>query len=154
LLGGRDPERRLAIMKDSRIGSFGALALVLTLLAAWSALAEALAAGRHWAALPVAAALSRAAMAGVMAWLPSARSGGLSAASGRPSPATAALAAALALLAALLLAGGAGLAAALACTLIALGLGRAARRMIGGQTGDILGATQALSFAAALALCA
>lgn len=154
LLGGRTVERRLEIMKDSRIGSFGAIALILVSLAAWSALAQALATGQHWTALPAAAALSRAAMPALMAALPQARPGGLSAQSGRPGPATAGLAAALALFLALLLCGGAAIPAALATALIAALLGRAALRLIHGQTGDILGAAQALSFAAALSLCA
>jgi adenosylcobinamide-GDP ribazoletransferase len=154
LLGGRSPERRLAIMQDSRIGSFGALALVLVALAAWSGLTLALAAGTHWSALPAAAALSRAAMPALMATLPPARPGGLSARTGRPSPANAGLAAALALLVALLLCGAAALPAALATALLAVLLGQAARHLIGGQTGDILGAAQVLSFAAALSLCA
>ena len=42
LMGGRDAARRLKIMRDSRIGSFGALALVLVVLMRWSALAPAL----------------------------------------------------------------------------------------------------------------
>ena len=39
LFGGRDAERRLAIMRDSRLGSYGVLALVLTLGAQVAALA-------------------------------------------------------------------------------------------------------------------
>src|SRR5262249_4187310 len=40
LLGGRDRGQRLEIMRDPRIGSFGATALALVLLLKWSALAE------------------------------------------------------------------------------------------------------------------
>ncbi|MBM3616888.1 MAG: adenosylcobinamide-GDP ribazoletransferase, partial [Alphaproteobacteria bacterium] len=36
--GGHDRARRLEIMKDSRIGSYGAVALMLVMLARWSAL--------------------------------------------------------------------------------------------------------------------
>ncbi len=154
LLGGRTPERRLEIMKDSRIGSFGALALMLVTLAAWSALVPLVATGGHWAALAAAAALSRAPMAAVMAALPPARATGLSAATGRPSPACAGAAAALGLGAALILCGGAALSAAAAAAGLSALLALAARARIGGQTGDILGATQQLSFAAALALLA
>ncbi len=88
LLGGRTPDRRLEIMKDSRIGSFGALALMLVALASWSALAGLMAQGQHWPALLAAAALSRAPMAVLMAALPPARVTGLSAATGRPAPAS------------------------------------------------------------------
>ena len=40
LLGGSSPERRLEIMRDSRVGVFGAVALVLLLLAEVAALAR------------------------------------------------------------------------------------------------------------------
>lgn len=59
-LGGRDAEHRLAIMRDSRIGVFGALGLILTLLAGLMALAE-LPADLRWRALllaPMAGRLS------------------------------------------------------------------------------------------------
>jgi adenosylcobinamide-GDP ribazoletransferase len=39
-LGGRDPRHRLAIMRDSRIGTFGAIGLILYFLSALLALAE------------------------------------------------------------------------------------------------------------------
>jgi adenosylcobinamide-GDP ribazoletransferase len=39
-LGGRDPEQRLAIMSDSRIGAFGALGLILLLLLEIAAVSE------------------------------------------------------------------------------------------------------------------
>ena len=151
LLGGRDRARRLEIMKDSRIGSFGALALVLAMLAAWSALEALIAEGRLWGPLIAAAALSRAPMAVVMAALPPARPGGLSASTGRPSPAVAAAAVGLALVLALLTLGSAALAPVLAAALLPALLALAAQRMIGGQTGDILGACQQLAFAGALA---
>ncbi|MCB6178719.1 adenosylcobinamide-GDP ribazoletransferase [Rhodobacter sp. Har01] len=151
LIGGRDRDRRLAIMKDSRIGSFGALALVLVTLAQWSALTALVATGQAAAALIAAAALSRAPMAVLMAALPAARPDGLSASSGRPSATTAATAVALGLVFALALAGFAALKAALLAAVLCTLLARAAQRRIGGQTGDILGAAQQLSFAAALA---
>ncbi|GGE19154.1 cobalamin-5'-phosphate synthase [Gemmobacter megaterium] len=152
LMGGRDPARRLEIMRDSRIGTFGALALMLVILARWSALVV---------LLPVAplavigiAALSRACMAVLMAALPPARLDGLSRLIGRPSAAAAALAVGV----------GGALALvslpdvrALPVVLIALAgmllaLGRWARARIGGQTGDILGAAQQLAEALALGI--
>lgn len=45
LLGGSTPSRRLEIMKDSRLGSFGALALWFSLSAKWMLLCELLGAG-------------------------------------------------------------------------------------------------------------
>lgn len=154
LLGGRSRERRLEIMKDSRIGSFGALALGLVMLASWSALEALIARGAFWGPLIAAAALSRAPMAVAMAALPPARPGGLSAGTGRPSPAVAGAAAGLALVLTLLTLGSAALAPVLAAALLPALLALAAQRMIGGQTGDILGACQQLAFAGALAMLA
>lgn len=154
LLGGRSRERRLEIMKDSRIGSFGALALALVMLASWSALEALIAEGRLWGPLIAAAALSRAPMAVVMAALPPARPGGLSAGTGRPSPAVAGAAVGVALVLAVLTLGSNLLAPVLAAALLPALLALAAQRMIGGQTGDILGACQQLAFAGALAMLA
>ncbi|MGA0540162.1 adenosylcobinamide-GDP ribazoletransferase [Neotabrizicola sp. VNH66] len=149
LLGGRDRDRRLEIMKDSRIGSYGALALMLVTLAQWSALAAASA-----PALIAAAALSRAPMAAVMAALPPARATGLSAGTGRPTAGTALAACALALLIALALCGTKALVAAAAILVLTTLLARVAQSRIGGQTGDILGASQQIAMAAALPLLA
>lgn len=149
--GGRDKARRLEIMKDSRVGSYGVLALGIVLLARWSALTALVAAG-HWGVLPAAEALSRAVMAAVMALLPNARGSGLSASHGAVPRPTAALAAGLALLAALALAGWAAPAMALAAGLAAAAVAATARAKIGGQTGDVLGAAQQLALTAALAL--
>ena len=99
-LGGATPERRLDIMKDSRIGSYGGIALGLALLMRWSALATLLGAGACGLAL-IPAILSRAAMGLVMAALPNARAGGLAAAHGKPPMAAAVLGAGLALVLAL-----------------------------------------------------
>lgn len=153
-LGGQDRAARLRIMADSRVGAFGALALTLVTLARWSAVATLVAAAPLAAigALMAAGALSRGSMAVVMATLPPARPEGLGAGMGRPGRATLLLALAGALLAAFV---GAGAAAGLVATLAAFGaaaiMGWIARRAIGGQTGDVLGAVQQLSEASALA---
>jgi adenosylcobinamide-GDP ribazoletransferase len=153
-LGGRNANARLEIMKDSRIGSYGTLALLLITLIRWSALTALVGAGHHWPALIAAGALSRAPMAVLIATLPNARGTGLSHLTGRPprSAALAALgiAAAIALLATGLTLVPMALAAAATTALLA----RAAIKRIGGQTGDILGASQQLAEAAALALAA
>lgn len=57
-IAGRDPERRIAIMRDSRIGVFGAAGLVLCLLMFLGAL-DALPAGRRPALLLLAPAVGR-----------------------------------------------------------------------------------------------
>jgi adenosylcobinamide-GDP ribazoletransferase len=149
--GGHTRARRLEIMKDSRVGSYGVLALVLAVLAGWSALAQA---ERVIAVLVAAGALSRAPMAVLMAWLPNAREVGLSRLVGRPSGAVAGAGVALAVAVAVLLCGAAGLWAALAVAAVALAVGLVARAKIGGQTGDVLGAAQQLGFVAAVAVLA
>ncbi|RIA01164.1 adenosylcobinamide-GDP ribazoletransferase [Cereibacter sphaeroides] len=148
LWGGWTRERRLEIMKDSRTGSYGVAALVLVGLLRWSALAAAL--GGGVALLVAAAVLSRVPMVGLMALLPNARGAGLAQSLGRPDRRQAALAAAVGLGLALLLTGPAALVLAAAGGAAALALGLVARAKIGGQTGDILGASQQLSEAAVL----
>lgn len=138
--GGTTPARRLEIMKDSAIGSYGTLALILSLAlrgAALMALADHLA-----VALFTAAALSRAAMPAMMAALPHARPDGLSAHTGRPSAATLATALALAALATILLTGWAAPWLLAIAALTTLACMKIACHKIGGQTGDTLGATQ------------
>lgn len=153
LFGGWTRERRLEIMRDSRVGSYGVLALVLVTLARWSALTAVLAAGEAWALVAV-GALSRAPMALVMALLPNARGSGLAHATGRPDLPVALVGAGLALAIAWLFAGMAAL-AMLGLVAVTTGLlARSARARIGGQTGDILGAAQQLAEAAALAVLA
>ena len=142
--GGGDREAKLAIMRDSRIGTFGVIALVLALaarIAAVAALAGA-GAGLATAALVVAAAASRAAMAWPMRLLPPARSDGLAAAAGTPALGGLIAGSLIAAALALALIGAAGLAALAAAALGAFIVARLAERQIGGQTGDVLGAAQ------------
>jgi adenosylcobinamide-GDP ribazoletransferase len=148
--GGRTPERRLEIMRDSRVGSFGALALVLTVLLRWSALSALVAAGWTWGPLVAAGALSRWPMAWILGALPPARPGGLAAAVGRPGPFTLALGGGAALLAALAAAGGPALGAALAALLAGGAWALLARAKLGGQTGDVCGGAQQVAEVAAL----
>lgn len=150
LWGGWDKARRLEIMKDSHIGSYGVLALILVTLARWSALSALLATGSHLGAIIAVAALSRAPMAVLMAVLPNARASGLSRLVGRPSAKAALLGLAIAVVACLLLTGWQTIGMVLFASLTTLGLGLISRAKIGGQTGDILGASQQLAEAAAL----
>lgn len=150
LWGGWDKTRRLEIMKDSHIGSYGVLALILVTLARWSALTLLLASDGAFAAIVAVAALSRAPMAVLMAWLPPSRSNGLSKSVGRPAAKTAATALLLGVLMCFVLFGWQTLSAVIAVALVSVGLGLVARAKIGGQTGDILGAVQQLAEGAAL----
>jgi adenosylcobinamide-GDP ribazoletransferase len=150
LFGGWTRERRLEIMKDSRVGSYGVLALVLVTLARWSALTAVLVHGGHWEALVATGALSRAPMALVMALLPNARGTGLSHATGRPGAVTALTGLGLAVALTVALTGWTAVALVFATLTVTLWLAYSALRRIGGQTGDILGATQQLAEVACL----
>lgn len=152
LWGGWEPARRLEIMKDSRVGVYGVLALIISLGLRWAALTALLSTGAATfvAGLIAAAAISRAAMTVVMHALPPARPDGLAAGVGMIPASAARNAALLAFLLSLGAGLGAGIAAVVAASLVALAVSRVAREKIGGQTGDILGATQQLSETAAL----
>ncbi|WP_296764508.1 adenosylcobinamide-GDP ribazoletransferase [Sediminimonas sp.] len=156
LWGGWDRARRLEIMKDSHTGSYGVIALILSLGARWMALSLLWQQGGAVAALIAAAALSRGAMPALMAALPHARADGLSRSVGRPTPRMAGLAALLAVgIAGLSIGPVEAITAALAAGLAAWAVARIARARIGGQTGDILGACQQCCEIAALwVLCA
>jgi adenosylcobinamide-GDP ribazoletransferase len=155
LFGGQTRERRLEILRDSRIGSYGVVALILALGLRWQALTAL--ADRPTLLLGVlltAAAVSRAAMAGVAWALPPARPDGLSVATGRPPVAAVVLACVLSFWLALGFAGwAAALAATLAAVVAAAVVARAAQARIGGQTGDILGASQMVAECAILIAC-
>lgn len=147
--GGFDRARRLDIMRDSRLGSYGTTALVLSLIARF-ALLMAAAASAAWLA-PIAAAIaSRAAMA----WMlrePPARTDGLAKGAGIPSGRSIAVATAIAATA-LLPFGLLGAVAALTAILTTAALARLARAKIGGQTGDVCGAAQQLTEIAILSV--
>ena len=146
--GGNTKERAMAIMKDSRIGAFGAVALMLVLLGRAAAISE-LPASQLIASLAAVGALSRTVMAAAMR-LPAARNGGLSAGVGRPSWMSIGLGSGLALALSVLTVSN-GLPVVLLSTAmpVVLFLGYAQRRL-GGQTGDVLGATQQLAELGAL----
>lgn len=151
LFGGQTPERRLEIMKDSRIGTFGGSGLVLSLALRIFALADLFRLVGPAALLLVIgiAALSRVlALAPVLVLSPAAATG-LAARASMPAPIPLAGAAliGLAILAvpASMLDLLPGLAIVLffvaAILLVAI---RLARAKIGGHTGDLLGACQQL----------
>ena len=143
LWGGWTRERRLDIMRDSHIGAYGVLALVMS-CGLRAVLLASLLVNAPWAIIII-AGLSRTSMACTMAALPNARSDGLSHATGRPQAHYAALAVGMALVVGALIGAHAALLAFLACTCATVTIGWIAYRKIGGQTGDILGATQVTS---------
>lgn len=156
--GGRNRERKLEIMRDSRIGTYGVVALILVLSLRFTALQDIAsnllsisdeldeATGQNSAviiALMAAGALSRAAMAVVWYLLPPARQDGLAAGSGTVSFGAAATAAILAaLIAFAALPGFAFIVACAAATVLAIAVAALAQWQIRGHTGDVLGAAQ------------
>jgi adenosylcobinamide-GDP ribazoletransferase len=148
--GGRTRDAKLAIMRDSRIGAFGALALMFSLalrIAAFASLAE----PRAVLAASIAAAVAgRGAMIGVLLALSPARADGLAAPLGAMRRRPALIGLGVAALATALLGG---LSALTATAIAAAIVGRLASRQIGGYTGDILGAAEQLAECAALTAC-
>ncbi len=150
--GGQDPARRLAIMKDSRIGTYGTLALGLITAVRVAALAG-LSPVAGAIALVAAHGLARAAAVVVMVALPYA--GDVDAAKvPRPANAVRGFEAMIALVLGVWpLAFMAPIKALLALALTALvtmSLAVVSRRLIGGVTGDVLGAVEQLSEASIL----
>lgn len=148
-LGGRSPEQRLEILRDSRIGAYGTSALLFAVLLRLAAL-TALGSKDAWlaaAVLTTAGAVSRAAMGFLARSLPNARPHGLGATLLQtPSRHDLAVGALLAILPGLFLVGfpfmGLGL---LLIGAILTGFAIWARRFLGGRTGDVLGAGQLLA---------
>lgn len=147
--GGHDRQRKLEIMKDSRIGTYGVLALVFSQGLRVSVLAELVTFSltASMVSLVIAAAFSRAISMLFWAALPPARSDGLSKNSGQPDKTSLAMALSLTLLAIVLLSPfGFGLVALILamlggfCSLLLLIW--ICKKQIQGQTGDTIGATQ------------
>ncbi|WP_129628450.1 adenosylcobinamide-GDP ribazoletransferase [Candidatus Oscillochloris fontis] len=151
VMSWRPRERKLEIMRDSRIGAMGALALAAVVLLKVSFL---LAAGAMWwPAVLIAPVLGRWAMIYGIVRFPSARADGLGqSARAQASPITLVVAAGSALLIAGLAAGLPGLLAVLAVTGVAHLLATWWTRALGGLTGDTYGALCELSEVVALAV--
>lgn len=156
--GGATPTRKLEIMRDSRVGAFGALALGFTLLLRVLAIG---ALGERSAWLAVAALTAAGAVSRVLGLLPlllspPARMDGAGAAMTRPTPSALRQASALACaFAALPFFAGVSAPQAVAANLAAfvgvLAFTRLAQQQIGGYSGDVLGAAQQVAEIAILA---
>lgn len=157
--GGRTIERRLEIMRDSRIGSYGATAIILAMAIRATALATLIERiDPIGAALAIIAVAATSRVAGLLPlWLlPPARPDGAAASMQPPTTAsmTVGMLASLAITLAalwfpgiLVVASAVSVAAALAA---AYAITRIAEAQIGGHTGDIAGAAQQLAEAAML----
>jgi adenosylcobinamide-GDP ribazoletransferase len=152
--GGRDVEGKLAIMRDSRIGSYGVMALLVSFAAKLSALA-AIPDGTVVQSLIVAHALARGVLPVLALELPYARQDGLARGGGQPDTATVTVACGLALLISLLsLSWLDVLWAVVAAGISGIVMAWLALRQIGGQTGDVLGAAEQVAETAILVLLA
>jgi adenosylcobinamide-GDP ribazoletransferase len=156
-LGGMTREAKLAIMDDSRNGTYGTLALIGSVLVRVAALAAILPHGAVVATMALVGgeAVSRAAMVRMWHALPAARTGGLANETGAPDYGAMVVAFAFAAVIVVVTAFpalgwrptalGAVLAVAAAYAAI-----RLSANTLGGRTGDTLGACQQLSLAAFL----
>jgi adenosylcobinamide-GDP ribazoletransferase len=143
--GGSTRERKLEIMRDSRIGTFGALALLFSVLLRSAALSALATPTLVFGALVASHAVARALMPVFMRLAPPARADGLSANTGA-IPDSSAIAAALIGGGGLLFLGVSGaVLAALALAILLFAARHVCRHQIGGQTGDVLGAVEQLS---------
>lgn len=144
--GGLDRSQKLKIMRDSHIGTYGVVALVLCLGLRLALLVEAADGGQAVVLLIVMAVMSRAAMPVLMKALSPARDNGLGKGAGQPKWRDLMLGIALASGIVWLLTGlVATIAVLLAAGLAAILIGLIAKWQIGGQTGDVLGATQMIA---------
>jgi adenosylcobinamide-GDP ribazoletransferase len=153
--GGRTRADKLAIMRDSRLGTFGALALLFTVLIKASALATLAIFPAHAALALIAAAVLSRSMA-LWHWnatLP-ARRDGMAWSAGRPDWLSLLIGLALGAVVAILLLVAFGFAAVLAVVMAAAGVGlfsSLCERQVGGHTGDTIGAAQQIAEALLLA---
>jgi adenosylcobinamide-GDP ribazoletransferase len=141
--GGSSREHKLAIMRDSRIGTFGVCALASSLILRWSALVTIAEPQQVMLALVAAQASARATLPALMRLVPAARPDGLSASAGQPPWATIASAGAIGALALVVCLGPRG--AIIGVLLLLLGglvIAALSLKQIGGQTGDVVGALE------------
>jgi adenosylcobinamide-GDP ribazoletransferase len=140
--GGATRDRKLEIMRDSRIGVYGVCALVVSLLIRVGAVADLDPGPAAWA-LIAAHGAARATLPGFMFFVMPARSDGLSSGAGQPTRQHAVAGAVLGVLILLVCLGfeRALIAAALLAIAVAL-IARLSTAQIGGQTGDVIGALE------------
>ena len=152
--GGHDAEGKIAIMRDSRIGTYGVIALVTITglkVAAITSLVESGELIVPALSFVVAHSGGRALMVFIAGWLNPATDTGIGHTAGRPSTRTVWSSLAIALVLCLLLLPITGFIASVFAGVIATtALGVLAQRQIGGYTGDVLGATEQVAETAIL----
>ena len=150
--GGRTVADRLRIMRDHAVGAYGVVALVLALLAKTAAAASLAGQGDVMAAWVAAGALSRSAGPALAAALPYAHrtAGSGSVLHGRRVTGRAAAAGTVAVAVTVAVVGSLATVAVAAALAVTVLVGLSARRILGGVTGDVLGAATELSEIAVL----
>ncbi|MBU1336554.1 MAG: adenosylcobinamide-GDP ribazoletransferase [Alphaproteobacteria bacterium] len=158
LFGGHSIERRLDIMKDSRHGTYGVAALCLFILLRVTGLGaiaavNPLAAGSIWLAASI---VGRSGALWVAVALPPARRDGAAATAGQLPARNFSVGAVFAALLLFLLAGPATsmfalVVAVMLAVIVMTGWAALCKRLVGGQTGDLIGALGALVEVAVLA---
>jgi len=150
--GGATKAKKLSIMRDSHIGTFGVMGLLVLVGFKAGSLAGFTSPAFAAAALLAAHVLSRAMLPMLMVALPPARRSGLGKGAGIPSKEDAVMTAGIGILVAVLALGpGPGLVASVLAGLPVALIGWLANRQIQGFTGDVLGAAQQISEAVVLA---
>ena len=144
--GGNDRERKLEIMRDSAIGTYGACALAMSLILRSSALASIADPFSAAMALITTHASARAPLPAFMRLVPPARTDGLSADAGRPPWGSVAAAGLLGMIAlGLGLGPTTAFVGALALSSASVFMAWLSVKQIGGQTGDVLGALEQIN---------
>jgi adenosylcobinamide-GDP ribazoletransferase len=150
--GGRDREHALAIMKDSRIGSYGVVAMLLSFSLRAASLAALARFDSSLAAVSMlaAACLSRSVMIWHWSVLPPARTNGVAVAIGAPERGSRNLALLIGgVMGLIFIASHLGIPVAIFAILVCAAAGQFftafVRRKLGGHTGDTIGATQQVS---------
>ena len=144
--GGFERTRKLEIMRDSHIGTYGVVALILCFGLRLIVLYGAAETGQAVALFLIAAIMSRAAIPVVMYILPPAREDGLGKGVGKPSITMVAIGILIAMALSFVLSGLlVTIAVLLGAFLAVLFVVAVAKWQIGGQTGDVLGASQIMT---------
>lgn len=152
--GGKTREQKLEIMRDSRIGAYGAAALVMSVLIRWSAITQLGNSFSVFCGLVAAHAASRALLPVFMHLVPPARADGLAANAGSISADAAYVSPAIGAVALMALSISGLVAAAIVLAIVFVVFRSLCMRQIGGQTGDTLGALQQLGEIAVLIVAA
>ncbi len=153
--GGASPEKKLEIMRDSRIGTYGGLALIISIGLKVTGL-SALSAGNVVSALLVGATVSRLMIIFTLMMLPPARKKSLSVEAGKPSTKSVIVASTITILVCLTLQDIITIIYVLSAAIVSTAMFcRLSYKQVGGYSGDILGSTQQISeISIYLTLCA